>query len=263
MLVTSVRPVAHPDRPEAPSSRRLAAVPTLAGDSLKLSAPKVSSRPSKDWRLPDSSGHVMTVPHRYQGEDASCGPSSLWMVLGYHLGKDAVDFKALDRSLRPTGRLTNAVGTTPTALAEAARRFGMAASVTNHADTAQLRRLLDDGLPAILLGTWTDGKDTDLHFVVVNGYDGTDDATTRWHITDPYVAGNGQVVYSTEQLMAFWHCHTGKGLPYPYQRAVVNVAPADHADDLPKDNRSVGLKVIDAAMIAGTNVLRAFDTPKR
>jgi hypothetical protein len=181
------------------------------------------------------------------------------MVMSHHLGLGRVDFETLDRSIRPTGRLDAKVGATPTALAEAARRYGFAASVTNRADTAHLRRMIDQGLPTVLLGTWTDGVEKDLHFIVVNGYDGTDDKTARWHVTDPYVPGDGKAVYTTQQLMAFWDGLEVMGLPNPYQRATVNIAPVAEGPLLPKDNRGLGIRVMDRALIVGTAVLRAFD----
>src|SRR4051794_8443878 len=56
----------------------------------------------------------MVVPHRFQGDTASCGPSSLWSVLSYHLGDGKVNFANLDKSLRPTsGNMTNTIGTMP------------------------------------------------------------------------------------------------------------------------------------------------------
>jgi hypothetical protein len=257
MLVTSVRatppPAAGlPPLPLRPPSNGLAAA--AMPDSLRLTVSKGNLRPASG-----GSGTIIPIPHRYQGEDASCGPSSLWMVLGHHLGPDKVSFTKLDRSMRPTGRLNNSVGTTPTALAAAARRQGLAASVTNHADTGHLRRMIDQGLPSIILGTWTDGVENDLHFIVVNGYEGKDDKTTTWHVTDPYVPGDGKATYTTQELMAFWQCEKVMGVRYPYQRAVVNVAPAARAKDLPADNRTVAIRVMDRALIAGTHVLRAFD----
>jgi hypothetical protein len=259
MLVTPVRAIARPEtRPAVTRNRPQTAWQAPAVDTLRLTVPKVSSRPAKEL-TPAGGRQVMTLPHRYQGEDASCGPSALWMVLGHHLGTQAVDFTTLDRSIRPTGRLNNRVGATPTALADAARAHGMAATVTNHADTAHLRRLIDRGLPAILLGTWRDGVAKDLHFIVVNGYEGTDDGRTTWHVTDSYVTGDGRAAYTTGQLLAFWQCDRVGAFRYPYQRAVVNVAPAGQAADLPADNRTPGLKVLDRALIVGTSVLRAFD----
>lgn len=206
-----------------------------------------------------TAGSHFKVPHRYQGETSSCGPSALWSVMTYHLGPGKVNFDNLDRSLRPTGSLNSSVGVMPGALSLAATRYNMTASVTNHATTADLRRSLDNGLPVVVMGLWTDGKDKDMHFVVVNGYEGTDDRSTRWFTTDSYVESGEETVLTTKQLMAFWSEIRLYGCKIPYQTGMVTVAPKRLAKHVPEDNRSVWVRFLDANLKSATDVLRWFD----
>jgi hypothetical protein len=199
----------------------------------------------------------MKVPHRFQGDTASCGPSALWSVMSYHLGSGRVNFANLDKSLRPTsGNMNNNIGTMPGALAKAAARYHLAATVSNKNSTRQLRAMIDNGLPVVILGEWTDGKESDLHFVVVNGYEGRTNDDTTWIVTDSLEESGKELRWSTKALMAFWDDIQLYGRTMPYQRAMVNIAPKAQADVLPEDNRTAWVKFIDGTLKNATDVLR-------
>jgi hypothetical protein len=199
----------------------------------------------------------MKVPHRFQGDTAACGPSALWSVMSYHLGSGKVNFTNLDKSLRPTsGNMNNNIGTMPGSLAKAAVRYKLSATVSNHNTTRQLRAMLDNGLPVVILGEWTDGKESDLHFVVVNGYEGRTNDDTTWIVTDSLEQPGKELRWSTKELLAFWDDVQLYGRTLPYQRAMVNIAPKAQADLLPEDNRSAWVKFLDGTLKNATDVLR-------
>ena len=214
--------------------------------------------PVGNLEVPSGAAHIK-VPHRYQGDTSSCGPSSLWSVMTFHLGAGRVNFDNLDKSLRPTGHWNDSVGVMPGALADAAERYGLTATVTNHGTTNNLRKLIDHGIPAVILGEWTDGKDKDLHFVVVNGYEGNDDKTTRWFTTDSMVKNDVETVLTTKELKAFWAECSLYGYAIPYQTGIVNVAPKRLADYIPEDNRTVWVRFLDANLKSAEDVLRWLD----
>jgi hypothetical protein len=199
-----------------------------------------------------------TVAHRFQGDVASCGPSALWSVLTYHLGPGAVDFDQLDRALRPTGSLNRFVGVLPGTLAATATRLGLAATVTNRATTRQLRRLLDAGLPVILLGEYTVGGDSRLHYWVLNGYE-RQGGETLWIVTDSLEPRNRERRLKTKELMAFWDDVTVFGRPIPYQRAIISIAPMDKVHLLPKDNRDGAIVALESKLQQVFDLLRLLD----
>jgi hypothetical protein len=224
-----------------------AKTPVVAGVGLPAQTAAQAAKPRQH----------MAVPHRFQGDTASCGPSALWSVMSYHLGAGKVNFTNLDKSLRPTaGNMTNTIGTMPGALAKAAERYHLSATVTNENTTRQLRSMLDNGLPVVILGEWTDGKESDLHFVVVNGYEGRTADDTTWTITDSLVESGKELRWSTKELMAFWSDVELYGRVMPYQRAMVNIAPKAQADLLPEDNRTAWVRFLDGALKNATDVLR-------
>lgn len=224
-----------------------AKTPTLTGAGFPTTTAAQAATPRQH----------LAVPHRFQGDAASCGPSALWEVMSYHLGPGRVNFANLDKSLRPTsGNLTNSIGTMPGALAKAAERYHLTATVSNNNSTRDLRSMLDAGLPVVILGEWTDGKESDLHFVVVNGYEGRTNDDTTWIITDSLVEDGTELRWSTKQLMAFWDDVQLYGRYMPYQKSMVNVAPAAKAAALPEDNRTAWVRFLDGVLKSGTDVLR-------
>ena len=203
-------------------------------------------------------GAHLIVPHRYQGQTMACGPSSLWSVMTYTLGAGKVNFDNLDKSLRPTGDLTDYIGTMPGALALAPERYHLTATVRNNATTRDLRHMLDNGLPIVILGSRTGGKTSSLHYVVVNGYEGAGEDTT-WIITDSMVVADVESRWSNKDLLTFWSNCKIAGRSLPYDKATVNVATSAKADLLPEDNRTTWLRFLDVTLKRTFDVLRWLD----
>lgn len=205
-------------------------------------------------------GVHVPVPQRYQGDTMACGPSSLWAVMSYHLGAGKVNFDNLDKSLRPTGHLTGAIGTMPGALAKAPERYHLQATVHNNGTTRDLRQQLDAGLPPIILGVHDDGAGGGgLHYVVVNGYEGSVNDDTTWTITDSLVKDGKERHWTTAELMHFWSDLTLVGRRIPYQKAIIGVAPKAMADALPAENRTAWLRFLDSTVKTVFDLLRWLD----
>jgi hypothetical protein len=224
-------------------------------------APTLSSLSPTGARAAAVSRRVhLPVPKRFQGDTMSCGPSALWSVMSHLLGPGKVNFANLDKSLRPTGNLTGYIGTMPGGLARAPERYHLVASVHNEGSTADLRRLLDAGLPVIILGVNDEGDGSGgLHYIVVNGYEGSNAADTTWILTDSMVEDGKEHRWNTKRLMAFWDDLKLVGRRLPYQRAMVTVAPKGQADQLPEDNRSAWLKFVDSTVKTVFELLKWLD----
>jgi hypothetical protein len=201
----------------------------------------------------------LQVPHRYQGKEWSCGTSSLWMALQYHK-PEGVDFHKLDNSVRPTRQFGRLFGTSPGALADYVARMDLKAVTKTHGTTYDLRRMLNQGLPVVLLGDRGSRTDPSMHYRVVTGYKGTDDRTATWTLRDALIEDGKELTFTTEELMAFWGNLAMFNLKIPFERPMVVIAPRDHQGVLPADNRSATTRLFDTAFKTAGRVLITAET---
>jgi hypothetical protein len=247
-------------RAEADTLRR--GVPT--GTLPAAAAPVAARRPLS----PLVKGEVhLNVPHRYQGKEWSCGTSSLWMVLQYHK-PEGVDFQKLDNSVRPTRQFGRIFGTSPGALAGYVKEMKLDVATTTNGSTYDLRRMLDRGLPVVLLGDRGSRLDPSMHYRVLTGYKGTDDRDTTWTLRDALIPDGKELTFTTQELLAFWGNLAMFDVKIPFERPMVVVAPEGHQGALPKDKRSTATKLFDSvfktagrALITAEHILN-FGPPR-
>ncbi len=132
-----------------------------------------------------------------------------------------------------------------------------------NASTDDLRRLVDAGLPPIILTdphkNGRSGKT--MHYQVVIGYSSRDDKTTMWQLADPW----GGVIKekSTAELMRNWsQLHLGP-VKTPINRLIVTVAPPARKAELPPGNASVWQKATIKADDLLTVGAQAFERVRR
>lgn len=231
----------------------------LAG-ILLLAGCRAAPAPAVPWTIQAVAAVHWAVPPRFQEDPAACGPCALWSVLAFHSPQRPIAFATLDRALRPPGSLNRLLGVLPGQLADFARRAGFAASVTTGATLGVVRRSLDHGLPVILLGEYTVGDDSRLHYVVVTGYQVSRSITTWW-VSDPLVRNGVERRLSTPDLMAFWDDVRLFGRPIPYQRTIVTVAPSSRAPQLPPDNRDAGVLGLERLLQGVADLFRGPAAP--
>lgn len=229
-------------------------------------SPAVSTRvamPAVHLRAPEPStkgAAYLKVPHRWQGASWGCGTNSLYMAMRYHLGVLTPPFETIDSAVRPTGKLFgNVFGTSPTALADYAKTRGLTANVVNRADTRLLREQLDQGLPVIVLGDRSSRWNGGLHYRVLVGYEGNDDATTTWRFQDSLIEDGTELVQTTDELMYFWTDLRIFGARVPYERLAITLAPSSQAHKLPPDNRSTINLLFDSAMNGVSDKLKTVE----
>ncbi|MBC7543987.1 MAG: C39 family peptidase [Candidatus Sericytochromatia bacterium] len=213
---------------------------------------------------------LAVVPQTQVGN--ACGTTSLSMVLTYL--KAPAKFSAVatvDDAIRPHKYVDSF--TAPTSIVNYARDTGLQARMTQDAGTEDLKKILDQGLPPVILTDWPDeGKKPDgtgLHYVVVSGYE-VHNGETRWTITNPH----GKVEKLTNaELMERW---SNLQLSTPvrtfdtgFNRLMLTIAPKDGVLTTP-DGKSMPVSsvqmppsrvpVIAAGLVAVANeVMSAVD----
>jgi predicted double-glycine peptidase len=141
-----------------------------------------------DWHSAQKVANLIPVPFVYQSYDYTCGVAALQSIL-YYYGKD-FRHDELVKALEPD--LIN--GTNYKRMVEFARSSGFQVDVLTHMSLEDLKRLIDDRKPVIVLiqawpdspvqwrETWNEG-----HYAVAAGYDGRNiyfmDPSTLGHYT--------------------------------------------------------------------------------
>lgn len=147
------------------------------------------------------------APHVRQETEYTCGPACLRSAL-IARGLEAPPEAELARELGTDER----DGTTPEALAEAARRRGLSARAAEHMTLKGLRRALRKGR-TVLVNFQSGGEG---HWAVVNGAgDG------RLLLMDPYEDAFPSALAEDRFLEAWWGFHHGRR----YRRAAVVLGP--------------------------------------
>jgi hypothetical protein len=175
---------------------------------------------SRTAEIPPES-HELSVPLRDQGEWNSCGTTSLAMVLDYMnqyhpTSENARSVETIDAAIRPNSRGHGVIDsfTAPNDIEDYVRAQGLHARQTNDATTDDLKHMIDQGIPPIILTDWEpDGTPSgdSLHYVVVTGYRVDDNGETQWLINNPQ--GTAETL-SNDQLMKVWtDLHYNVGSP--------------------------------------------------
>ena len=173
------------------TGRRSTATPEQMSTALADPAGELRTSSSAP---PDPFQVDLKVPIMRQDRNA-CGTTSLAMI-GQYFGQ-TISPQEIDRAIRTYG-----LGTAPDNLLQFARDNGFRAEMKNEASIDDLTRMIDQGVPPMIMVEPGDPNDMTLHYVVVSGYDrGPDGEVSRLKLTDP----NGREREVTPQeLMASW-----------------------------------------------------------
>lgn len=154
----------------------------------------------------------------------ACGTTSLSMVLTYFgVPKQASDVKAIDAAIRPSsadGRIDSF--TAPMNVALYAQRHGMRATLHNDSTTDDLRAMLAQGVPPIILYDWDAPSGKGLHYVVVSGYR-EQNGKAQFQLHDP--SGYPWYIDAGELNRRWSNLHVA-GVEVPYNRLMIAVSPS-------------------------------------
>lgn len=134
----------------------------------------------------------------------NCGPASVAGVLGYYGVK--ISQAEVQKVLRPTGEgYMSAEG-----IDGYVKTFGLRATRFKAGEIGHLKRLLDKGIPVLVL-QWLDRPGHIPHFRIVRGYD---DANRVVWVSDPYFGGEAYISYA--DFMTLWDVYNREFIPiYP------------------------------------------------
>lgn len=166
-----------------------------------------------------------------QGSTNGCGTTSLSMMLNYMAGgKPLFDRERVDKAIRHYDMFTS-----PGDIAAYAERHGLEASVHTDGSMADLKRLVDQGLPVQVLLDVSDEHDgSGLHYEVVTGYGTGPDGKTYVELANPW----GQREFMAEdKFMERWSNLSAKGFPLGINRAMIAMKPEGTPARLPNDER--------------------------
>jgi hypothetical protein len=193
-------------------------------------------RPSPDAQLPrNPNDPSIWLPG--QGRANACGTTTLAYVLRYLLGPSAPDRFQIDRSVRRAD-----IFTAPNLLVSYARRQGLEAESYNGIALDEILRLVDQGIPVMVLTDTTplDLTDTaNLHWVCVVAHDGDQLAIYNPH--------GCQEAIDRASFESHWQEARLFGLP-AWGRYAIAVAPS--GTSLPLPARS-GMAAVGANWAAG------------
>lgn len=136
------------------------------------------------------SNNQLDIVAQDQGNENSCGTTSLSMVLNYY-GKN-VSTDQLDDQIR-----NHDFGTAPTHIVDAAKSYGINAAIYNESNFDEIKQHIDSGHALIAMTDSFDrGSDIKAHYLVINGYDVTN-GVKKLHIVNPTGAEKYTVDYNT------------------------------------------------------------------
>jgi hypothetical protein len=167
----------------------------------------------------------MALPVTIQEQTGNaCGTTSLSMVLKYFgVPKQASDVKAIDAVIRPSssdGKIDSF--TAPINIALYAQRHGMRATLHNDSTTGDLKAMLAQGVPPMILYDWDAPSGKGLHYVVVSGYR-EQDGKKEFQLHDP----SGYAWHIDEQeLTRRWSNIHVAGVEVPYNRLMIAISPS-------------------------------------
>jgi len=153
-----------------------------------------------DWPSGQRVANLISVPLTYQSYDYTCGVSALQSVL-YYYGKD-FRHEDLAKALEPDP----IKGTNYKRMVEFARSLGFRVDVLTHMSLEDLKKLIDDRRPVIVLiqawpdspvrwqETWSEG-----HYAVAIGYD-----VRNIYFMDPSILGHYTFI-PIQEFLDRWH----------------------------------------------------------
>ncbi|MEB3329806.1 MAG: C39 family peptidase [Candidatus Sericytochromatia bacterium] len=189
-----------------------------------------------------ASGELVNFTLLDQGQTNGCGTTGLAMVLNYFEGgKPAYTREALDSAIRHHDMFTS-----PGEMARFAEERGLVASIHSGTQPAELRRLLDAGLPVqILMDVSEQGNGSGLHYEVVTGHGVGPDGERYFELANPW----GRREYMAEAvLLEKWGSLKAAGVPIGLDRVAVVLKPRGNPTPLPPDQRGAFLNASTVAL---------------
>lgn len=154
-----------------------------------------------------------------QGNTNACGTTSLANVLTYW-GKPTTH-EQVDSSIRHFDLFT-----APDKIADYARSHGMRAEMKTDANVEDLAKMVDQGVPPIILMDPDGGKNANMHYMTVSGYDR--DANGK--ISDVVVAdsaGGYRYKMPAEDFQQKWNNLKMGGISTGLSNVMISVVPND------------------------------------
>jgi hypothetical protein len=204
---------------------RTTVVPPMAPDNYKSAKTNLTPAKGPVALVADNIRDGVTLPVAIQNQKGNaCGTTSLSMILKYFkVPAAASDVAAIDRAIRPSSSDAKIDSfTAPIDIALYAQRHGMRATLHNDSSTDDLKAMLAQGVPPMILYDWDAPSGKGLHYVVVTGHreKGGDQ---EWQLHDP--SGYSWHI-DDKELKRRWSNLRVAGVEVPYNRLMISISPA-------------------------------------
>lgn len=227
----ATRPAQAPDTPRSTTLGRMAADAVTVAKFLRGPNPAAAPVPAANplisiFRGPETR---LAVPLQTQ-EGNACGTTALSMIMTYFNAPAAVrKVSAIDADIRPSSRDRQIDSfTAPLDIARYAKRHGFQATLHNQSSERDLARMIDQGVPPMILYDRS-GDGSELHYVVVSGYQDVGDKR-QWTISDPNGFTHSK---SSDELLKAWSNLNVRGVSLQYSRLMIAIAPRTGTVTLP------------------------------
>lgn len=193
----------------------------------------------------------LAVPLQTQKGNA-CGTTALSMLMTYFDAPAVVrQVGAIDAAIRPSSRDGHIDSfTAPLDIARYAQRHGFQASLHNQSSEHDLARMIDQGVPPMILYDEA-GDGSTLHYVLVTGYRDVD-GKRQWTISNPSGFTHTK---SSDGLLKAWSNLNIRGVSLQYSRLMIAIAPRTGTVTLP----SGGTKPATALALPRQNTSKVVD----
>jgi hypothetical protein len=175
---------------------------------------------------PDARETSLSIPLQTQIGNA-CGTTSLSMLMTYYGAPASVSrVETIDAAIRPHNKDRKIDSfAAPLDLANYARKNGFRATMHNESSLGDLKEMVDQGTPPLLLFDVDAPKGTGLHWSSVSGYKETKQGGREWIISDSN--GYHRSLSDDEMLRQWSDLHVNGGIELPYNRFMIVIAPTN------------------------------------
>lgn len=209
---------------KAPAATQTAQSAGFSGDSQFTKSAATTAAPAALSAFAPSGAEKLSpndlgVLAQDQGNTNACGTTSLANVMTYW-GKPTTH-EQVDSSIRHFDLFT-----APDKIVSYARDHGMRAEMKTDASVEDLAHMVDQGVPPIILMDPDGGKNANMHYMTVSGYDR--DASGK--ISDVVVAdsaGGYRYKMSAEEFQQKWGNLKMEGVPTGLSNVMISVVPND------------------------------------
>ena len=233
----------------APFSK-LTSFPASAPAPKPARAASFYKRRADDDRM---SANDLLVAPRFQLGTNACGTAALATVFSYF------DQETLPTDLDPAIRPFN-WGTIPTDIVQHANANGFRATMKNEGSLEDLTRIIDQGVPPIILvdigATATEDKAFKPHYLVVSGYE-RDASGAVSHVITANPSGTRNKT-PVDELMKEWSSLSIVGVPTGESRLMISIVPKGDRPVVAADGSSRPASSIDLPRSSVVGALKAW-----